>query len=68
MIGRLLCRLHLRFPGLFVLLLIVTVADLLIPDVLPLVDEIVLALLTAIFGLWKDRRADRTCGAEVPPR
>jgi hypothetical protein len=34
----------------------VTVADLLIPDVLPFVDEIVLALLTAIFGLWRERR------------
>ena len=56
MIARLLRRLNLRFPGLFVVLLIVTVADVLIPDVLPFVDEIVLVLLTAIFGLWKDRR------------
>jgi hypothetical protein len=35
---------------------VVTVADLVIPDVLPFVDEIVLALLTLMFGLWKDRR------------
>ena len=31
-------------------------ADLVVPDILPFVDEIFLALLTAIFGLWKDRR------------
>ena len=49
-------RLGLRFPTLFVILLTVTVADIIIPDVIPFVDEIVLAALTAIFGLWKERR------------
>lgn len=49
-------RLGLRFPALFVILLAVTLADLAVPDVLPFVDEIVLATLTAIFGLWRDRR------------
>ncbi|MFY9551791.1 MAG: DUF6116 family protein [Thermoanaerobaculia bacterium] len=56
LISRILSRLNLRFPTLFVILLIVTVADLLIPDPIPFVDEIVLALLTAIFGLWRRRR------------
>ena len=50
-------RLGLRFPTLFVILLTVTVADIIIPDVIPFVDEIVLAALTALFGLWKERRA-----------
>lgn len=49
-------RLGLRFPTLFVILLTVTVADIIVPDVIPFVDEIVLAALTALFGLWKDRR------------
>ena len=57
MLTRLLARLNLRFPMLFVLLAAVTTADLVVPDLLPFVDEIFLALLTAIFGLWKDRRA-----------
>jgi hypothetical protein len=30
---------------------------LLIPDFIPFADEIGLALLTILFGLWKDRRA-----------
>lgn len=56
LIGRLLARLNLRFPGLFALLAAVLVADLVVPDPIPFADEIVLALLTAIFGLWKSRR------------
>jgi len=56
MLTALLGRLNLRFPALFLILLTVTVADLLIPDPLPFVDEIVLAVLTALFGLWRKRR------------
>ena len=56
MLTRLLARLNLRFPMLFLLLAAVTATDLVVPDLLPFVDEIFLALLTAIFGLWKDRR------------
>ena len=56
LIARGLSRLNLRFPVLFLVLLTVTIADLLIPDVIPFVDEIVLGLLTAIFGLWRKRR------------
>ena len=58
-ISRLLSRLGLRFPVLFLILLFVTVTDLVIPDILPFADEIVLAVLTAIFGLWKDRRVPK---------
>lgn len=56
MLDRLLARLNLRFPVLFLLLATVTAADLVVPDILPFVDELVLALLTAIFGLWRNRR------------
>jgi Family of unknown function (DUF6116) len=49
-------RLGLRFPTLFVILLTVTLADLVVPDIIPFVDEIVLAALTALFGLWRERR------------
>jgi hypothetical protein len=54
--ARLLRRLNLRFPGLFIILALLTLADLLIPDVIPFVDEIGLALVTMMLGLWKDRR------------
>jgi hypothetical protein len=56
LLARGLSRLGLRFPVLFLILFCVTVADLLVPDVVPFVDEIVLAVLTTILGLWKDRR------------
>jgi hypothetical protein len=48
--------LNLRFPGLFAVLAAVTLLDILIPDFIPFLDEIVLAILTMIFGLWKERR------------
>jgi hypothetical protein len=56
-IQKLLGGMNLRFPGLFALLAIVFVFDLVIPDFIPFVDEIILAILTMIFGLWKARRA-----------
>ena len=53
---RLLRGLNLRFPTLFVVFAILTVLDLAVPDPLPLVDELGLALLTLLLGLWRDRR------------
>ena len=67
MLTRLLARLNLRFPMLFMLLAGVTAVDLVVPDFLPFVDEIFLALLTAIFGLWKDRRT-KTGAAPIDVR
>ncbi len=66
LLGRLLAKLNLRFPGLFALLLVLTVADFFVPDPIPFLDEIVLALLTALFALWKDRRAPAP-GPPPPP-
>ncbi|HVG03091.1 MAG TPA: DUF6116 family protein [Nitrospira sp.] len=60
--GRILQRLNLRFPYLFVLFAALTLADIIIPDVIPLADEIGLALLTLLLGLWKDRRNHRRPG------
>jgi uncharacterized protein DUF6116 len=53
---RLLRRLNLRFPTLFVLFALLTLVDLVLPDPLPLVDELGLALLTLLLALWRDRR------------
>jgi hypothetical protein len=52
----LLRRLNLRFPTLFVVFAILTVLDIALPDPIPLVDELGLALLTLLLGLWRDRR------------
>jgi hypothetical protein len=53
---RLLRGLNLRFPTLFVVFAILPGLDLAVPDPLPLVDELGLALLTLLLGLWRDRR------------
>ena len=63
LLGRILQRLNLRFPALFVLFALLTLADLIVPDVIPLIDEIGLALLTLLLGMWKDRRFLRREGA-----
>ena len=55
---RILKRLNLRFPGLFILLVVLTLADLVIPDPIPFADEIGLAAITMLLGLWKNRKAE----------
>ena len=53
---RLVRRLNLRFPVMFGLFALLTLVDLAVPDFIPFVDELGLAFLTLLFGLWKDRR------------
>jgi Family of unknown function (DUF6116) len=60
-------RLGLRFPALFVILLVVTLVDLVVPDIIPFVDEIVLAALTALFGLWRERRSPERTSRDPDP-
>jgi hypothetical protein len=55
-LARLLRRLNLRYPTLFVLFALLTVLDLIVPDPLPFVDELGLVLLTLLLGVWRDRR------------
>jgi hypothetical protein len=51
---------RLRFPQLFLLLLALFVADLFVPDPIPLLDELVLGILTLMVGSWRRReRAPR---------
>jgi hypothetical protein len=53
---RLLKKLNLRFPTLVLILGLLTLIDFVIPDFLPFVDEIGLAILTVLFGMWKNRK------------
>jgi len=53
---RLLKRLNLRYPALFVILGLLTLLDFLFPDFIPFIDEIALALLTLLVGTWKNRK------------
>jgi hypothetical protein len=54
--SRLLQRFNFRFPTLVLILGGLTLIDWLIPDAIPFIDEIGLALLTVLFGMWKARR------------
>lgn len=48
---------HLRFPQLFALFAALFVLDLLIPDFIPFVDEILLGLATLLLGSLRRRKA-----------
>lgn len=48
---------RLRYPTLFKLTAALFAVDLLLPDPIPLVDELTLALLTLVLANWKQRKA-----------
>ncbi|HEX4953530.1 MAG TPA: DUF6116 family protein [Thermoanaerobaculia bacterium] len=54
---------RLRFPQLFVVFAVLLAFDLIVPDFVPFIDELLLGLATALFASWKSRRR----GAEPPP-
>ena len=47
---------RLRFPYLFLLTATLFVLDVLIPDFVPFADEILLGLMTLLFGSWRKSR------------
>ena len=47
----------LRFPQLFLLTAVVFLADLAVPDIIPFVDEVLLGLVTTMFGLLRRKSA-----------
>ena len=49
---------RLRFPTLFVLIALLFVIDLIVPDFIPFIDEIILGLLTVVLGLLRERRGN----------
>ena len=55
---------RLKFPQLFGLFAALFFFDLLVPDLIPFVDEILLGLGTTLFGVWRER-IPRAAG-EVP--
>ncbi len=57
---------RLRFPKLLALTLGLFLFDLFIPDCVPLVDEILLGMLAALFALWKERAAVTNPGSDRP--
>ena len=49
---------RMRFPVLFVVTAIAFVVDLVVPDLIPLADEIALGLLAALLAAWRKNRSD----------
>ncbi|MBS1209391.1 MAG: hypothetical protein H6R19_1789 [Proteobacteria bacterium] len=47
---------RLRFPHLFLLILVVFAVDLLLPDFIPFIDEILLGMLTLLLAAWEQRK------------
>ena len=66
MIGPLVTRFasRLRFPGLFALVAGLFLVDLLVPDLVPFFDEVMLALGTLLLGMLRKRRPEN--GATGP--
>ena len=66
MIGQLVTRFasRLRFPGLFALVAGLFLVDLLVPDLVPFFDEVMLALGTLLLGMLRKRRPEN--GATGP--
>jgi len=45
-----------KHPLLFLAVLVLFVVDLLIPDLIPFIDEVMLGLLSVLLGSWRARR------------
>ena len=58
---------RLKFPYLFIAVVVLFVADLFFPDPIPFVDEVMLALLTFILGSWRTRRKVPPDAVDVTP-
>jgi hypothetical protein len=54
---------RLKFPQLLTVVAVLFVVDLLVPDLIPFADEILLGLATALFALWRE-----PAPAAEPPR
>jgi len=57
----------LRFPYLAALTFVVFVADLIVPDLIPFADELLLGLLTLLFGAFGRAQASASPGARAHP-
>jgi hypothetical protein len=55
---------RLRYPYLFIIILILFLIDILTPDPIPLIDEAILGLLAVLFGTWKERKKSETSPTE----
>ena len=55
---------RLKFPQAFAVFVVLFVFDLIIPDFIPFIDEILLGLLAALFGMWREKVSVPRSGTE----
>lgn len=53
---------RLRFRNLFFLILFLFITDLLVPDMIPMIDEIILGLLAVLLANWKNAKTGEVGG------
>ncbi|MEO8002426.1 MAG: DUF6116 family protein [Arenimonas sp.] len=58
---------RLRFPTLFLVIAMLFVFDLVIPDFIPFLDEILLGLGTVLLASWKNRKTPIEKPNDKPP-
>ncbi len=58
---------RLRFPLLFSIAAVLFLIDLIVPDVIPFVDEVLLGLFALLLSRWKQERAADEA-SDVPAR
>ena len=51
---------RLKFPYLFLLIVVLFLGDFIIPDAIPFIDEVLLGLVAVLLGTWKQRKAADT--------
>lgn len=56
---------RLRYPQLFFVTAALFLLDLLIPDMIPFADEILLGLLTVLFGALRSRSSDEAAQSDA---
>lgn len=67
MIGWIVARLaRLRFPTLFLVTAMLFLVDVIVPDVIPFVDEVLMGLATALLASLRTRKLPKTEGAPPP--
>ena len=56
---------RLKFPQLFVIVLVLFLMDLVVPDLVPLVDELILGVSTLLLASWRKTRNERREQADL---
>jgi len=55
-----------RYPQLFLLALCLFLLDVLMPDLIPFIDEILLGVATVLLGSWRTRKVEEPFGDPRP--